>query len=247
MTDSLIAKTLTREELRVLPARHFKQSLTAENFDHIFKACDALWLHSGDPREPHAELTSGKCSNGFVDVLRVLRYTNLCSILAEQLMNKLVNELATLETASTDGQLPYFDWVVGSDHAGATLSFAVAQIMGAQHDFTEKGPDKTQIWKRFVINPDEPILQVEELVTTTGTLQAVRDGLRRGHSHQLKFFPAVLTLVHRSQAHEFEGSPIIYLRHYDIETWEPADCPLCSQGSKRLRPKQNWAELTGKL
>ncbi|OQB19290.1 MAG: orotate phosphoribosyltransferase [Parcubacteria group bacterium ADurb.Bin192] len=247
MNDNLNIQTLTLTELRDLSAHAFtRHTLTPEDFDHIFRQCDALWLHSGDPKAPHAELTSGKCSNGFVDVLRVLRYTNLCSILAEQLLDQLIG--AMHQTVSmADKQIPYFEWVVGSDHAGATLSFALAQLVGAQHDFTEKGPDKTQVWKRFDIEQQEPILQVEELVTTTGTLQAVRDGLRRGHAHPLRFFPAVLTLVHRSKVYEFEGSPIIYLRHYDIETWAPDTCPLCAQGSKRLRPKQNWAELTGKL
>ena len=40
---------------------------------------------------------------------------------------------------------------------------------------------------------------------------------------------------------------IVYLVHFDIKTWEPADCPLCKAGSKRLRPKQYWQELTAKL
>lgn len=217
--------------------------LTDAEFDHIFKLCDALWLHSGDPKEPHAELTSGKCSNGFVDVLRVLRHTRICQRLARELFFMIFDHWAP-ETGR--GNRPC-DWVVGSDHAGATISYEVARQLGVLHDFTEKGPDKTQIWKRFTIDPDQVTLQIEELVTTTGTLQAVRDGLRQGNAGPIKFFPAVLTLVHRSNTYKFDGAPIRYLRHYDIQTWSPEECPLCAQGSKRLRPKQNWAELTGKL
>ena len=37
-----------------------------------FDLLDAAWIHNGDPKNPHAELTSGWCSNGFFDCLRVL-------------------------------------------------------------------------------------------------------------------------------------------------------------------------------
>lgn len=202
---------------------------------HIFETCDALWLHDGDMRRPHAELTSGKCSDGFVDVLRVLRYTNLCQIMADQLVHRLHERGGGI-----------VDWVIGSDHAGATLSFAVAAHLNAQHDFTEKGSDKTQVWKRFVVQPGEVVLQVEELVTTTGTLQAVRNGIRAGNPHQVSFAPLSLCLVHRAPVYEFDGSPIVSLVHWDIQTWPPDECPLCAGGSPRVRPKQNWAQLTGR-
>jgi len=225
--------------LRNLTWENFDRDMTTAEFRHIFETCDALWLHSGDPEAPHAELTNGDCSNGFIDTLRVLRYSNLCEIMAQQLVRKLRKEY--------EGKV---DWVIGSDHAGATLSFAVAAKLMAQHDFTEKGEGKTQVWKRFAIEPEEIVLQVEELITTTGTLRAVREGIRLGtiqnHPHPVSFAPLSLVLVHRSNIFEFEGEPIIYMEHYDIQSWTPEECPLCARGSRRLRPKKNWAILTGK-
>lgn len=219
-------------------------TLTQDSITHILQLCDALWLHSGDPDAPHAELTSGKCSNGFVDVLRALRYTNVCNILAYHMVHAIE---ATLygENAPRSASL---EWVVGSDHAGAAFSHDVARWMGCQHDFTEKGgPDgKEQLWKRFAIREGEGILQVEELMTTAGTLMAVREGIRKGNPNPVNFVPAVGVLVHRSDVYEIEGAPVVYLAHYDISVWDPADCPLCARGSKRLRPKTHWAELTGK-
>ena len=214
-------------------------------FDHVLKLADALWLHDGDPAKPHAELTSGRCSNGFVDVLRVLKYTNLCEIFADELTAAYS---VYVHNVYQKFRRPYRDpdWIIGSDHAGATISYEVARQLKAKHDFTEKGVDKGQLWKRHTIEPDEFVLQVEELITTFRTLQAVREGIREGNPHPVNFVPVVLTLVHRSDVYEFEGSPILYLRHYDIASWKPEECPLCAAGSKRLRPKQNWAELTGK-
>lgn len=216
------------------------KTFTEAEITHILKLCDALWLHSGNPTDPHAELTSGKCSNGFVDVLRAIRYTNLCQIFAKQLKEKIEAKL------NEYGFQEQIDWVIGSDHAGAAFSQDVASFMYAQHDFTEKGPDKTQIWKRFTIEPNETVLQVEELMTTAGTLNAVRAGIRNGNPYPVKFAPLVGVMVHRSNVYEVERTPVVYLIHYDIKVWEPNKCPLCAAGSERLRPKQNWAKLTGK-
>lgn len=223
------------KELRTLTCDDFPGSMNPVEFRHIFEVCDALWLHSGNPKAPHAQLTSDKCSNGFVDVFRVLRYTNLCEIMGAQLVKECRSEYG--------GKI---DWSIGSDHASATLSYVVAKILGVQHDFTEKGSDKTQHWKRFEIQPGEVVLQVEELVTTTGTLEAVRKGIREGNSHKVEFAPLVLALVHRSDEYRFEGNPIVNFVHYDIKTWLPKDCPLCKAGSERVKPKQNWARLTMK-
>ncbi len=199
---------------------------------HIFEVCGALWLHNGDMARPHAELTSGRCSDGFVDVLRALRYPTMCRLLGSQLAMKIAPRYK--------GRV---DWVVGSDHAAATLSYEVAKDFHAQHDFTEKGPDKTQRWSRFVVEPGEIVLQVEELVTTSGTLQAVRDGLRRAHP-EITFAPLVATLVNRSTLTHFDGVPIVSLARYDIKSWAPEECPLCAAGSPRVRPKHNWKALT---
>lgn len=226
----------TTRELMDLELEDFRgRELTEPEFRHIFEVCDALWLHSRDSKAPHAELTSGKCSDGFVDTLRALRFANICQIMGYQAARKLRQDYG--------GRL---DWVVGSDHAGVAFSHSVAIALNTQHDFTEKGPEKQQLWKRFTIQPDEVVLQAEELMTTSGTMLAVRRGIREGNAYPVTFAPVVLVLVHRSDIYEIEGTPVVNFVHYDIQVWDPEHCPLCAAGSKRLRPKTNWAELTGR-
>lgn len=203
--------------------------------DELLSSTDSLWIHSGNPADPHAELTSGKHSNGFIDTLRAISYPDICQMMAGMMIRRLREQY----------QGPV-DWVVGSDHAAAAISHSVAILIGARHDFTEKGPEKTQLWKRFTVKQNEVVLQVEDLITTSGTFLAVRQGIRQGNEYPVLFAPFVLAVVHRSEVNEIEGSPILYLAHYDIATWDPSDCPLCAQGSKALRPKQHWRELTGK-
>jgi orotate phosphoribosyltransferase len=219
-----------------------RESITESEVSHILRACDALWIHSGDSKAPHAVTTKGKCTDGFVDVLRALRYTNICELLAHQMVKRIETEIDQLGITSPS-------WVIGSDHAGAAFSHAVATWMWAMHDFTEKGghEGKQQLWKRFTVQPGETVLQVEELVTTTSTLRAVREGIRNGNAcGPVQFLSFVATLIHRSTTYDFVDDPILYLVHYDINTWEPGECPLCAQGSKRIvEPKKYWGELTG--
>jgi orotate phosphoribosyltransferase len=208
--------------------------ITDAEFDHMLRLVDGLWQHSGDPSAPHAEMTSGNCTDGFVNVLRLLKYTNISMLLAQEMVN-IYREVIRARRP---------DWVIGSDHAGATFSQNVAYLLGAKHEFTEKGPGKTQLWLRETIQPGEVVLQQEELVSTLGTLAAVHDGIVGGNTHPVEFDKVSMTLVHRASIYEFDDRPILYFRRYSIQTWKPEECPLCAAGSRRLRPKQHWAELT---
>jgi orotate phosphoribosyltransferase len=170
-----------------------------------------------------------------VNTLKVLTYVNLCDILAHELWRKLC-----------DAGVTHADWVIGSDHAGAALAQSVAREFRARSDFAEKGPNDTQLWKRHPIESDAVLVQVEELMTTAKTLEAVHAGLVNAHEYPLRFAPVAAVLVDRSKVSEAAGMRIVHFVHYDINVWEPAECPLCAQGSPRIRPKgkENWARLT---
>jgi orotate phosphoribosyltransferase len=226
--------------------------LTPADVLQIFKVCEAGWMHSGNPAHPHAELTSGLCSNGFFDVLRVLRYTRLCEALASILAGKITAAMYELQPDLDDDWPPLRTLCVGSDHAGAAFSHAVARYFSCMHEFPEKrvtmleGKKVThQDWVRSPVEPDQQVLQVEELMTTAGTFGAVRAGLR-ANTPGVRFMPVAGVLIHRSNVWEVEDTRIVAVAHFDVQTWDPKDCPLCAQGSERVRPKQNWAKLTGK-
>ncbi len=231
-------------QLRHLSYRDMdERHITPDEATHILKLCDAVWIHSGNPKDPHAELTSGKHSNGFVNVMNALVYPNVCQLFAHQLVGQLTRAYLV-----NYRQPPNINWVIGSDHAGAALSHDVGRFLNTKTDFTTKeqvAGSKRQFWNRHTIETGAIVLQVEELVTTAGTLEAVRQGIREGTPHEnFVFAPYALTLVDRSNVTKIEMSPILNIVHYDIQTWDPEDCPLCKAGSLAIKPKQNWAELT---
>lgn len=234
-----ILETTTPKDLLNLDWRALVEGgvdVTEQEFRYIFGLLDALWTHNGDPKMPHAELVSKRHSNGYVNCSEPFSYPSVTNLMAHQ--------IARVIRSSYDGKI---DWVVGSAHASATFSFAVASILGARHEFTEKTPQDDQVWKRHKIKEGEVVLQCEDLMTTSKTTLAVRNGIIEGNPDPVTFAPIIGVLVHRSSLKEVNGTPIVYAYHLDIATWGPEECPLCKEGSEVLRPKEHWARLTGKI
>ena len=207
-----------------------------------FDICDAIWVHNGDPAKPHAELTSGKCSNAFFDCLRVLKFVNLSEILANQLARKIRSVIGDTRV----------DWVIGSPMAGITFAHDVARVIGAPISaFVEKDlsdPDK-MLWKRLAIPEGKNVLQIEELITTSKTTNAVQAAINESNPNPVNWLPVIGVLVHRPPklpVSEYGGRQVIPVIEREVWAVSPEDCPLCKAGSVRYRPKTHWRELTGK-
>lgn len=221
--------------------------LTEEKILHLFDCCDAFWLHDGDVKNPHAELTSGMCSNGYFNCPEVLKYPAFNEILARQMV-RLLQEM----------KIGKVDWVIGSPYAAITFSYEVAKLLKARHAFTEKDctdpKKKRMLWSRINISAQAKVLQIEELITTSGTFKEVRRAIIEGNSEPVNFLPIVGVLVHRPpklpiEDYEINGERVKIIPLIEKEIWavNPSDCPLCKAGSTRLRPKTHWEELTRKL
>ena len=247
----------TTEELRLINPTNYKDSeLSDWDIRHLLEVAGALWIHDHNGlsdeelRErndlgPHAGLSAGGCSTGFLDMLKALSYTPLAMLLAQEHARRIIQAFKDL------GSQDRIDWVIGSDHAAATYSSFVAYCLCARHDFTEKGVsdegNKLQNWLRHVIGEDEVVLQVEELSTTMTTPDQVRAGVEIAHKHDIKWAPVTAFAINRSGKTEYRGTPIVSLLDLDFPVWEsPEVCPLCAAGSMRIaKPKLHWAELTG--
>lgn len=207
----------------------------------VMEKCDAIWMHNGDPERAHAELTSGKCSNGFFNCLKALKYINLNEIFAYHLAAKIRKEI---------GDMPV-DWVIGSPMAGITFSYAVARHLSAGIQmFTEKDPEVKgkMLWKREVIPEGDAVLQIEELITTSQTLNGVQEGVERDNPYPVNWIPVIGVFVHRPDklpVTHYGDRKVVSLFEREIWAVEPP-CKLCKAGSERHRPKTHWKELTGK-
>ena len=231
------------------PVDFIDVDIPTEEILRWFDLLDAYWEHDGDPLKPHAELTTGKCSNGFFDFLRVLKYINLSDILANQHARKIRKVIGDQR----------IDWTIGSPVAGITYAHDVGRCLKAiQNMCAEKDPSdpkgKRMMWRRMPIPEGETVLQIEELTTTSFTLNEVERAIKEGNKDgdriiPVNFLPYVAIGIHRPEKlpiSSYGTRTIIPLIERAIWAVEPGECDLCREGSKRLRPKMHWKELTGK-
>ncbi len=105
--------------------------MTEPELREMLEAAQAFWIHDGNVAHPHAELTKGKCSDGFVDTLRALRFSNVCHAAAQALAKSI-----------RDAYKGPIDWVIGSDHAGAVFSQNVASGLTPNMTSRRRGQKK---------------------------------------------------------------------------------------------------------
>ena len=130
--------------LNLKPKDFQDRDVSVEEILNWFDICDAFWEYSGNPKDPHAKLTKGKCSNAFFDCLRVIQYLNLSRILANQLAKKIRKVIGNTQV----------DRVIGSPMAGIEFAREVGWAIGAKAcNFAEKDPEVKgkMIWKRILI------------------------------------------------------------------------------------------------
>ena len=201
---------------------------------------DAFWEYDGEPSadKPHAELSGGRCSNGFIDMPSILCFPNIAEILGKELARRLMELRLDVNC------------VVSSPYSALTLGHEVAKELGAVFRHPIKDPadpkQKKMLWRGEPIPAGSKVLQVEELITTTSTVWEVQNAIIQGTGYKTLFFvPEVGTLVHRPEKAQtrYNWVVIIPLLEKVMQNFS-VDCPYCKVDSKKLRPRDNWAELT---
>lgn len=161
----------------------------------------------------HFVLTSGLHSPHYVEKFNVLqhpKYTEqLCKAMAEKFKD------SQIET------------VVGPMTGGILLAHETGKALGTRAIFTERVNGKMTFRRGFALHKGERCLIVEDIVTTGGSICEVIDVVKAAGGIPV----AVSMLVDRSGGKAtFEDVPSTALLNMDVETYEPATCPLCQKG-----------------
>jgi orotate phosphoribosyltransferase len=153
-----------------------KTGKVKEEIEKVLKKYNAFWRYSGKEREPHALLTSGLHSDGYFDFPYLFfQEPRIVPELAQLLVKKLQKEV----------DLSPVTVVVSSAMAAILLGYEVAKVLGRKFAYCEKEQGK-QVLKRFDPQPDEKILQIEELITTLKTTKQVTEAIR-GKNPEVEF------------------------------------------------------------
>lgn len=224
------------------PHHYDHRFLSSQIIIEWFERANAYWYYKGlsTPEKPHAELTSGFCTNSVFNCDRILCYPNIAQILGWQLGVRLRKP-----------SLGKVDYVISSSYSAIILGHEVAKYLKARFRFVEKDPSdpngKRMLWQRMTIPPEARVLQVEDVITTFSTVNEVRGAVQKGNKEPVFFIPIIGTLVHRPPKLpvSYKGVEVISVIEREIPIFDSKDCPYCAVGSKRYRPKTNWEELTG--
>lgn len=207
-----------------------------------YEGKDALWIHDGNPKRPHALLTSGKHSNGFFNSRLVIPDEELLDEAAADLVEKL---------GFQDGNQVGVDSIVGPQTGATKLA---KLIYGHMADCGESprfwaSPAKSEVngvksmvfsfAELYLLAQRRPVLLCEDVLSTGGSIELTAKAIEYVNGIIL---PYVLVLVNRSGLTEIGDKKIVALIDHPMPMWEPHECPLCKQGSEAIRPKgtENW-------
>ncbi|MBX5466346.1 MAG: orotate phosphoribosyltransferase [Firmicutes bacterium] len=123
--------------------------------------------------------------------------------------------------------------VVGPAVGGIIPAWALARILGVRALFCEK-VDGTMAFRRgFVVGAGEPVVVVEDAVTTGHSVQQVIDAVVAAGGT----VRAVAALVDRTGGEAPWPYAYEACLRVRVDSWEAAQCPLCRAGVPLSRPK----------
>jgi orotate phosphoribosyltransferase len=159
----------------------------------------------------HFQLASGKHSPVYAEKFRLLEQPSqteaLCRMIAEW-AKPLGPRL-----------------VAGPTTGGIIISYEVARLLGVRGIFAEEANGGGRTFRRgFTIAPGERTLVVDDVLTTGGSVREVLNAVRALGGD----VAGVAVLIDRTAGKAYFDAPFFACLTLDLETYEPADCPLCA-------------------
>jgi orotate phosphoribosyltransferase len=181
-----------------------------------------LFMERGALLEGHFLLSSGLHSPRYLQCARVLMDPAMATRLGGALAESLRDALGATKPSA----------VVAPALGGVIVAHEVARAFGVRGLFTERQDGVMSLRRGFALEPGEPIVVVEDAITTGKSTREVLDAVTRSGARVL----AVGSLVDRSFGDVDFGVPRRSLLRLEVPTWDAAACPLCASGSKPVKP-----------
>ena len=168
--------------------------------------------------EGHFILSSGLHSNRYIQCALVLQHPRVAEQLCSELAAKLKHLGAKVVAAPALG--------------GVIVSHEVARALGVRALFTERQEGAMTLRRGFSLEPGEPTLVVEDVVTTGGSTRETMTAVEQAGGRIV----GVGSLIDRSGGKVDLGVPRAALVTLEVKNYDPADCPLCKSGSPAVKP-----------
>lgn len=181
-----------------------------------------LFQESGALIEGHFLLSSGLHSPRYLQCARVLMDPGVATALGAALAHRL-RPLFADDTPTA---------VVAPALGGVLVAHEVARALGCRGLFTERQDGTMRLRRGFALEEAEPVVVVEDVITTGGSTREVIEAVRGLGARVL----AAGSLVDRSGGTVDLGVPHCSLLDLEVPTWPPEACPRCGAGSTPEKP-----------
>jgi len=189
--------------------------MTGDDVLKIFEENEALL-------KGHFLLSSGLHSNRYLQCALALQHPavaeKLCSALAAK--------------ARADARIGAIDLVIAPALGGVIVAHETARALDVRALFTERQERAMTLRRGFAIKPGERCFVVEDVITTGGSTREVMEvvGALGGVT------AGVGSLIDRSGGSVDLGVPRPALAVLEAPTYDPAECPMCRDGSTAIKP-----------
>jgi len=182
-----------------------------------------LFRSTGAYLEGHFKLTSGLHSAEYLQSALVLQYPAAAEKLGRLLAEILQPLLAEKPQV-----------VVSPALGGLIIGHETARALSCRHIFTERDPETKRMLLRrgFRVERGEPVVVVEDVITTGGSTQDVIEALGAAGARVL----AAGSIVDRSGGFANVGVQRVALMTLQVAAHYPDACPMCKLGIPVVKP-----------
>jgi orotate phosphoribosyltransferase len=181
-----------------------------------------LFEERGALLQGHFLLSSGLHSPRYLQCARVL--------MDPPLATRLGAELATRLRPRLGGRQP--GAVIAPALGGVLVSHEVARALGCRGLFSERQEGAMRLRRGFALEPGEPVVVVEDVITTGGSTHEVMEAAAACGGRVI----AVGSLVDRSGGRVELGVPRESLLSLEVPSYPAESCPQCAAGSRPEKP-----------
>ncbi|MEK6303942.1 MAG: orotate phosphoribosyltransferase [Acidobacteriota bacterium] len=178
----------------------------------------AIFQETGALLEGHFQLTSGLHSPRYLQCALVLQHPLRAEWIGMAISSRFGDERVSAVVAPAIG--------------GIIVAYETARALGTRALFSEREAGVMTFRRGFRLDPGERVLVVEDVVTTGGSTRETIDAVRSAGG----LVVGAASVVDRSGGAVDLGVRREALLTLEVPAYEPAECPLCKQGTPAIKP-----------
>ncbi len=183
----------------------------------------ALLRETGALLTGHFRLSSGLHSPGYVQCARLLEHPRNAKAIGIALADKL-RDIGARK-------------VVSPALGGVIIGYTVAEALELPFVFTERKDGAMTLRRGFRIEPEEPVIIVEDVVTTGKSTRETADVIEV-QGGRVVAFASILNRSGKENPFEARYESLMTLA---LETHDEASCPLCAAGAALDAPGSRYS------